>query len=270
MDSSQEEYWHFSCDELVYDAVATIDDVINKTGMSQVSLIGYSLGGRTSFATLSKFPDYNNKIKAIYALSPVGNMADVRFQLLILADIVPPMINLLKMFGIYNINLTPPWIPRELVGLFAKYFKSLMIEVFTLLLGPMDSLNSTRMPIIWSHCHGGGPGNIALHLVQLIKNPGFRYFDWGKKENLVRFRQETPPDYDLKKVTVPVHLYHETHGYIISEANVQFLYDNLANAVSLSIAGYNWNHASFLFSTDSGIFFKQLIAKITEDALNLS
>ena len=84
--------------------------------------------------------------------------------------------------------------------------------------------------------------------------------------NIILFKlQETAPDYDLTKVTVPVYLYHEKYGYLISEANMQFLKEKLPNAVRVPLAVDNWNHISFLYSTDSGIFFKQLIAKIIED-----
>ena len=35
----------------------------------------------------------------------------------------------------------------------------------------------------------------------------FLHFDWGKEENMARYGQETPPEYDLSYVTCPVSLF---------------------------------------------------------------
>ena len=44
----------------------------------------------------------------------------------------------------------------------------------------------------------------GTHYLQWVKKPDMRQYDYGKKENLMRYGSEKPPIYDIEKIKVPV------------------------------------------------------------------
>lgn len=76
---SPSNYWRFSWAEMAkYDIPAMIDTVLNITGEKQLYYIGHSQGTLTMFSALSINEDLNRKIKAFFAIAPVGTIAHVK------------------------------------------------------------------------------------------------------------------------------------------------------------------------------------------------
>lgn len=61
-----------------YDLPASIDKVLNTTGLSQVLYIGYSMGATTFFTMLSQRPEYNDKLIAFLALAPAVHLNHIK------------------------------------------------------------------------------------------------------------------------------------------------------------------------------------------------
>lgn len=55
------------------------------------------------------------------------------------------------------------------------------------------------------------------HYFQLLFSGGFRRFDYESR-NFEHYNSETPPEYQLEKITAPVYLYHSAEDGIISRA----------------------------------------------------
>ena len=54
----------------------------------------------------------------------------------------------------------------------------------------------------------------AQHYIQLTKSGKFEQFDYGDK-NLKYYGSKTPPQYDLKKVTANIYLYHAAEDRLV-------------------------------------------------------
>jgi len=51
----------------------------------------------------------------------------------------------------------------------------------------------------------------------LIITDDFRYYDYGIAENHKRYKQQTPPSYDLKKITTPMILFYSENDVLTAK-----------------------------------------------------
>lgn len=68
-----------------YDLPAKIDHILNHTGSEKLFYIGHSQGTTALWVMLSERPEYNDKVKATFAMAPiayVSNMFSPFFQYL--------------------------------------------------------------------------------------------------------------------------------------------------------------------------------------------
>lgn len=73
------EYWNFGLDEVgLYDIPALVDYVLAWTGWSELFYVGFSQGNAAAWVTLSEMPEYNDKIRLLLALAPIGNVTYLR------------------------------------------------------------------------------------------------------------------------------------------------------------------------------------------------
>lgn len=73
----------------IYDLPAEIDYVLKKTGYSQLTYIGHSMGTTMFWVLASSRPEYNAKIKQMHALSPVAFMRNVKSPIRLLTPFAP-------------------------------------------------------------------------------------------------------------------------------------------------------------------------------------
>ena len=67
-------------------------------------------------------------------------------------------------------------------------------------------VNRTLLETIMHHTPAGSSTNSFVHFAQEINSKKFRAFDYGN-ENSDIYGQDTPPEYDLTQVNVPIGLY---------------------------------------------------------------
>lgn len=64
-------YWDFSFHEMgQYDQPAVVDYILTKTGLDNITYIGFYEGATIFFVFLSLHPEYNDKVKAAFLLAP--------------------------------------------------------------------------------------------------------------------------------------------------------------------------------------------------------
>ncbi|XP_041969049.1 lipase 1-like [Aricia agestis] len=72
-------FWEFSFHEHgKYDLPATIDKVLEVTGLPEILYIGYSMGTTTFFTMMSQRPEYNEKLIAFFALAPAVYLDSIK------------------------------------------------------------------------------------------------------------------------------------------------------------------------------------------------
>lgn len=76
-------FWKFSWHEIgYYDLPAMIDYVLDETGVLKIQYVGFSQGTTAFWVMTSTKPEYNDKIKAMQALAPVGYVGNIRSPLI--------------------------------------------------------------------------------------------------------------------------------------------------------------------------------------------
>ena len=56
------------------------------------------------------------------------------------------------------------------------------------------------------------------HYIQMVYKRRFCAFDHGMAENMRRYGQATPPDYDLSKVTAPTAIFWGQNDWLVTPA----------------------------------------------------
>ncbi|XP_071570015.1 lipase 3-like [Temnothorax nylanderi] len=90
------------------------------------------------------------------------------------------------------------------------------------------------------------------HFYQNIRIKDFRNYDYGIAENYKRYKQETPPSYNLKKITAPIILFYSGNDVIVLEENVLELGKSLPNVLLTEEVSYKlFNHLDFLWAINA-------------------
>lgn len=90
----------------------------------------------------------------------------------------------------------------------------------------------------------------GVHYVQLIRSGGFHQYDYeNKKDNQRAYGSDTPPAYDLTKITAPVNLYHSKDDGTATFENVLRLQSQLKSHKSTYLVAIaDFSHIDFTYS----------------------
>ena len=152
LNSSQEEFWDFSWNEIAaYDFPAIINYIINTTGQESIFYVGHSQGTTMAFAHLSQNPDLNKKIKLFVALGPVATLQHVVSPIKYIADIGKTTnqeiwYTILGKKSFLPSNRIINWLADHACNqaTIDNYICSNLIFAFC---GPTKYLNKTRVPV---------------------------------------------------------------------------------------------------------------------------
>lgn len=53
-----------------------------------------------------------------------------------------------------------------------------------------------------------------IFFLKTITEGNFQYFDYGSKENIVRYGQENPPQYQLQNISTPIALFYAQNDWL--------------------------------------------------------
>lgn len=76
-----------------------------------------------------------------------------------------------------------------------------------------------------THSPAGAGWRNLIHYAQIIKSQSFQRFDYGEAENLKKYNQTTPPQYDLSKIAVPFAIGHGDLDTLADLKSVDWLLD---------------------------------------------
>lgn len=101
------------------------------------------------------------------------------------------------------------------------------------------------------------PANVAtnqlLHLGQNIKSKHFRQYDHGTIGNYFKYKRSSPPDYDLKKVRIPIAVYYaESDPFINGHSTIPEMTKKLPNLVKTYLVPHKYfNHIDFVWGINA-------------------
>lgn len=87
----------------------------------------------------------------------------------------------------------------------------------------------------------------------MVNSGRFRKFDYGPSENLLRYNQPSPPDYDLQKAKIPTAVYYAESDWLTTVEDVRLLIKDLPNVFNDYLVPHKkFNHADFVWGKNAG------------------
>jgi len=266
LDVKSKKFWDYSVDEhSKLDLPAMISYILQHTNNTQLYYAGYSQGSMMAFAGLSENTQLQSKIKKFFALAPVSRITDVNKAVRSLASWARQLKAVFNLFGIREFYPCSKW-SGVLQKTVCWWLPKICKMVMTIITGQDKKfLNETRLPVYVAHTPAGTSTKNMLHFFQFINTKLFNKYDYGVKENLHKYGRKTPPEYDLRKVSVPTVLFSGSHDTLASPTDVAWTKSQLPNVVAeFVIEGYN--HLDFMWAINAG---PAVNMKIIEEAKKL-
>ncbi|OXU26046.1 hypothetical protein TSAR_000454 [Trichomalopsis sarcophagae] len=264
-DPNSESYWSFSYHEIaLYDISAFIDAILDKTGAPNLTYFGYSMGTTLSYALLSTFPEYNDKINMVYSAAPVVFWGFELQKLVKFLDVIfDPLKEFIAYFnfrGLLPQTAVSAEIGKTFCGDESTLTQPLCAKAFCNIGLDCDRFNKTALPSIMAHYPAGMSTLTVYHYNQNYKKNTFQAYDYGGLENMIKYGQPEPPYYNLTKVTVPVSIWYAEGDDIVNPKDALALAKALPNLVSVNAVEYEkFNHFDFLWAKDvKQLFYDKL------------
>ncbi|XP_071566394.1 lipase 3-like [Temnothorax nylanderi] len=246
-------FWQYSFHEIgTKDLPAMFDYILNYTKRKDLYYIGHSMGGTTLLTLLSTKPEYNIKIKMAICLAPASFWIKVTPIINEVANIYPILMEVLREREIYD------FLPQSLatVTLLRILCKDntmtqiICVTVLFLIAGSdPPQLNTTILPDLFSYFPAGTSTQTLDHFFQNIRINDFRNYDYGIAENYKRYKQKTPPSYDLKKIIAPIILFYATNDMLVTDENVLELGKHLPNVLLTEKVPFKlFNHIDYVIA----------------------
>lgn len=275
-------YWDYSFHEMAkFDVPAVIDYIVEtkrtedrfhrqRLESPRLIYVGHSMGTSMAFAMLSIRPEYNDKIKAVFALAPVAYMRHIKSPLRLLAPFSKDFDWIMRFFG-HN-ELLPQ---SKMVRYLAKYgceltdAEKFLCEnsIFVLCGFDRAQYNEKLTEVVFAHTPAGTSIKTIVHYAQEIHDDGlFKQFDYGRNENELRYGQATPPQYPVENITTPVALIYADNDWLAGPDDVQLLNRRLKNSLGMSRVPFDtFNHLDFMWGLDAKtLVYDDLIRRIEE------
>ncbi|XP_075973506.1 lipase 3-like [Anticarsia gemmatalis] len=254
--SDSKSYWNFSWhDVALYDVPEIIQYILKTKGEgTKITYIGHSMGTTILFAMLSMKPEYNNILTAGFALAPVVYLSDMKSPLKSLAPIAGNLASMDMLQGTYE------FIPKNSpLGKISNTCNGQNVDslvckniVFYLCGFNEKQYNKTLLPVFLAHIGTGTSWKTAVHFSQEILSGKFQYFDYGAFYNSKIYGSDSPPEYDLKKVTLPIKLFWSQNDLLSSERDVKMLSTKLPTKPDMFLVpDAQFNHLDYLWAIDA-------------------
>ncbi|XP_025991603.1 lipase 3 isoform X3 [Solenopsis invicta] len=249
-------FWQYSYHEVgTKDLPAMFDYILKYTEQKDLYYIGHSMGTTSLFALLSTKPEYNVKIKMAILMAPAVLWIEISPTLNEIANIFPIVKKVLENHQIYDVlpqSLTIVTMGKILCN-DNMITQSICVTIFFVLAGADPAqLNTTSLPYLISHCPAGASVQSFEHYYQNVLTKDFRQYDYGINENYKRYKQKTPPEYDLKKITAPIVMFYAENDAIVREQNVLELSKRLPNVLLTEKVPYKFfNHVDFTWAINA-------------------
>lgn len=93
-----------------------------------------------------------------------------------------------------------------------------------------------------------------LHFAQLQNSEKFEMYDYGTKENMIRYGLSKPPEYNLTAVSVPLVVAYGTKDSLTKAEDTEFLIPKLPNVTK--VIKLPWNHVDMILgkNVDSQLY----------------
>lgn len=100
----------------------------------------------------------------------------------------------------------------------------------------------------------------GIHYGQIVKYKRFCQYDHGKKKNLQMYGSESPPNYNLTNIVVPVAYYYGKHDIFCVPKDQKDSMRLLPNVVDEHLLSYKkFTHMDMVVGNDATFFYKRAL-----------
>jgi lysosomal acid lipase/cholesteryl ester hydrolase len=214
-------------------------------------------------------PDYfNERLNLAILLAPPASMKNLDTKIIRFESqppVVKLIVGLMETIHLYNI-LPKDFLTTGVPMVFCSYFDNKLCDLVLSIFVDADPSIDLTSPDRWSMALSNMPAGSGIfnyvHYAQLIVSPTevFRRFDYGKTENVKKYGQETPPDYDLSLIKFPVAIMSGDTDKMADPKDVKWTASKLQHTLVFN-KEYHLGHLSFAIAKDMSFF--------TQDAMDL-
>ncbi|KAG5875198.1 hypothetical protein JTB14_029372 [Gonioctena quinquepunctata] len=129
----------------------------------------------------------------------------------------------------------------------------LCLNVLNLFLGPFTQIAPETVPVYFNQIPAGTSLKTLTYLTEATRGR-FRKYDFGRGKNRYLYGSDEPPEYDLKRIRVPIYIMYARSDWSITRRDSISFYNALPEGVRYGmheIRNLNFNHYDFLFGRDS-------------------
>ncbi|XP_063825336.1 lipase 3-like [Ostrinia nubilalis] len=270
--TNTKEFWNFSFHEIgLYDMPAIIDYIHKVKGDgAKVGYIGHSMGTTIMYTMLSLRPEYNEKLSVGVALAPAVFMANMESPVRVLhagASRAAHAALLLRSYEVGQADYLDRLGKICQTELASDYCKRL---AFYIIGKDEEQWNKFRMLQFLAN-GGGASWKCILHYAQTHLSGKFQQFDYeSPARNRAVYNSDTPPEYDLKKVTLNTTLFWAENDLMCSEKDVQKLHDTLPETTTMYMVPFSkFNHADYLWAVDAPKLVNVKILEVLEEGMKM-
>lgn len=246
-----QKFWNYALDEqLLYDLPTLIDFVLRQTQSKKVMYIGYSESTFFMFALLSAVPEFADKLAAFVALAPVAYVTSIR-------GLTVPM---MTPYLLIPDNLQGNYIPQPLVDTLGVGLRRFCGSEFVshavcgaLARGVAGSGGATEdTPEFFASIIHTTSLRVFKHFLQLFSQRRFGMYDFGPKENMIRYGTPRPPDYPLSRIRLPtIILVRGDNDFLSTTEDQKILLSQLGVKPLLDIRIPEYNHLDFILARNA-------------------
>ncbi|KAJ9595442.1 hypothetical protein L9F63_013353 [Diploptera punctata] len=259
------DFWNFSFEEMgIFDLPAEFEYIFGITKQDSLFYEGFSMGTSMFFVLTSENPEYNHKIKFMIAEAPVV-LIRVDTGNILTASLTVILGDVLNALGIKAVD-TAIWPRQFFVDLCVNELTHSLCDVVKSVFGlNLTTVGTEVAGARFPHPASVFPVKTIVHYIQIVNSGKFQHFDYGEKENLQKYNQVTPPDYNLSAVVVPVALYYGPSDQIVNPKDVLWLNETLPNCIEVyRVPRDSFGHENFVDGQD----IKSLVNDRSIDVFN--
>ncbi|CAH0695565.1 unnamed protein product [Spodoptera exigua] len=243
-------FWDFSVDEMaILDLPAVIDYVLLETQESQLSYVAHSQGVSMLLILCAKKPEYNDKVKVGFGLSPTAWLDHSKFIVIKLQSLIAP-----------GLTLTGPLLNTEVLkrnglvqnagelfcGTTTLAYPFCSSIIFAALGYNQFQITDEVLPVVFGHTPSGTSLKNFIRWGQ-IQNNGFSEYDYGLPKNLINYGRAQPPLYDLSSVSMPWVFLGSENDYVANVTDIKFLQTKLQKSSLCVLSDKTFGHLDFIY-----------------------
>ncbi len=247
-------FWDFDFESMaLYDIKAQLGYVKEVTGVDKVPYIGHSQGTEQMFLALAEIEDTIADVALCFgALAPVASLGHI------LSSTIKNVAKLhldLVLSGLHVNEVLPHnWFISGVEEYVCGYLPVICEDVIWALFDLVPLADDMERTAVSYHYYPAGTSlKNLVHYEQAVNSGKFAKYDYGKKENMKRYGQETAPEFDLTKISkVPIGLFIGGEDELADPEDVAWLKEQLpASSIIFEKTYPDFGHSTFNIGKES-------------------